>query len=182
MSQAARCGIRFRIPRRRGAADLRRAIRGRRHSAYSGTSRSGRRACCGRICPFHRQARGRAGNQRAGRDQCRNRYRRCLHGFDPHGGDHRTGAHGADRDRCLSGSGHDRPDAALHQAQLPRERPRAAGSDDRGSVPHRHIRPTRPRGRRYSERRADRLGELGRSGRKPPSLAPLSAPHGGRRR
>ena len=188
MPETAGCRIRIRLSRRRGLADLRRAVcRGRgharKHSPHPRAARS-RRGPCGRgLCPLHRQTRRGPRHQRSGRHQRGDRDCRCLYGFDSDGGHHRAGADRPDRQRRVSGSGHGRPHPPLHEAQLSRERPRTAARDDRGSVPHRHDRAARSGGDRHSQGRADRNGDVERSGYRTPPLAPLrTAPcRGGRR-
>ena len=62
-----------RLSGRRGAADLRRAVRAGQRAAHPGAARAGRGARGGRLCALDRQGRLRAGDLRPRRDQCGDR-------------------------------------------------------------------------------------------------------------
>ena len=103
----------------------------------------------GHMAEGYAQATGRPGvamvTSGPGRDQRRDRARRCLHGLDPLRVHHRAGGDECNRDRRLPRERHDGHHAWRHQAQLARHgRRRHPPSRPRG-VPHRHDGPARDR-------------------------------------
>ena len=127
---AARPGRRHgvRLSRRRGAADLRRAVPAERHPPHPRAPRAGRRPRRRGLRPLDRQARRRPRHLRPRRHQRRHRHDRRADGLDPDRRADRPGPDLHDRQRRLPGGRHRRHHPALHQAQL-------AGQGHRRSSP-----------------------------------------------
>ncbi len=154
---------RLRLPRGRGAADLRRALRLEADPHDPAAPRARRDAHGRRIRPRDGPRRPGHRDERSRRDQHDHGSCERLHGLDPHGRVHRAGLPGGAGNRCVPRVRHHRHHPADHQAQLPaHERGRAAG-DRQGGVPHRHDRAPRPGAHRHPGRR-----EQGRAGLRVP--------------
>ena len=168
----------LRLPRRRRAADLRRAVPAGEGQAHPGAPGGRRSACSRRLRPVDRQGRGRTGDVRPRRHELRNRADRCADGFHSRRVHHRPGAHAPDRQRRLPGVRHRRHHAALHQAQLARqERRRPRAHPARGLLRRPH-RPSGPGGGRHPQGRAVRHRHLYRPQGRP--AQDLPAPRQGR--
>ena len=149
-----------RLSGRRGAADLRRAVRAEQGAAHPGAARAGRGARGGRLCALDRQGRLRAGHLRPRRHQCGDGPDRRAVRLDPDRLLHRPGADPPDRQRRLPGGRHRRHHAAVHQAQLSGQAHRGSAARAARGVPHRLQRPARPGRGRPAEGHPVRQGRL----------------------
>ena len=124
---------RIRLSRRRRPADLRCAVQAELTAPHPGAARAGRGARGRGLCPLDRAGRGRARDERSGRDQCGHRLDRRADGLGADRLPDRPGPDAPDRQRRVPGSRHDRHHAALHKAQLSRQgRPRTGPHTARG--------------------------------------------------
>ena len=157
---------RFRLSRRRRPADLRRAVQAEPAAPHPGAPRAGRGACRRGLCALDRQGRRRAGDQRPGRHQRRDRPDRRADGFGADRLPDRPGADASHRQRRVPGGRHHRHHAALHQAQLPGEGRQRSGARHARGVLRRAQRPARPGGGRSAQGRAVRARHLSRARRR----------------
>ena len=135
----------LRLSRRRGAADLRRAVPPGQGQARARAPRAGRGPCGRRLCALHRQGRRAAGDLRPRRDQRHHRPHRRADGFHPARLHHRPGADAPDRLGRVPGMRHGRHHPPLHQAQLPRALDRGPAAHPARGVLCRAQRPSRAR-------------------------------------
>ena len=165
------------LPRRRRAADLRRAVPAGEGEAHPGAP-GGRRGACGRgLRALHRQGRGGARHVGAGRHQRRHGTDRRADGFNSGGLHHRSGSDAHDRQRRLPGMRYGRHHATLHQAQLAGEERRRSGACSSRGLLRRPQWSARPRRRRRPQGRAVRHRHLYRpEGRQAQDLS--AAPQG----
>ncbi len=162
----------LRLPRRRGTADLRRAVQAECHPPHSGSPGRRRGARSRGLRAQHRQGRRGAGDLRPRRHQRGDRPVRRADGFHPDRLPDGPGAHPPDRQRRLPGSRHHRHHPPSHQAQLPGEARRGFGAGGARGILRRAVRPAGPGGDRPAEGHRDRQGAL-RGGRGvPPELPP----------
>ena len=108
-----------------------------------------------------------------GRDQCGDRHRDRVHGFDPDGDHQRPGADARHRRGRVPGMRHGRHHAPLREAQLPGARRQGPRGDDEEGLPHRHHRPPGPGAGRHPEGR-HRATRASSSTRKRSACAPTT--------
>ena len=171
---------RVRLPRRFGAADLRRDLRPEPGPPYPGAPRAGRGARRRGLRALDRQGRRAARHLRTRRDQRRHRPDRRAARLDPARLHHRPGADPSHRLGRVPGMRHDRHHPQLHQAQLSRPQDRGAAAHPARGVLRRLARPPGPGRHRRAQGRAVRQRNLHVPARHP--AQDLSAADQGRRR
>ncbi len=145
--------VRLRVSWRRGPVHLRRAVQTGQGQAYPRSPRAGRDARSRRLLALKRQGRCGVGDFGTRCHQRGDRYRHCVHGFDPDGDHHRAGAYPRHRFGRISGMRHGGHHAALREAQFPGEGRQGPRSHDQEGVLSRQDRTARPGARRHSQGR-----------------------------
>ena len=160
--EAGRGRPHLRAARRRGPADLRRAVRLRGHCATSWSARRPRPATRP-TATRARPARSASASSPPARPRTNlvTALQDAHDGLDPDRRLHRAGADAPDRQRRLPGSRQRRHHPLGHQAQLPGQGRQGPGRDHQGGVPHRR-RPAGP-GRCTSTCRRTSWSRSGRS-------------------